>query len=549
MKEILHIYTRVSSQFQQDEGTSLDSQKELGIKKSKELGFDYKVWNEGGQSSSKDDLVNRPVLVELLSQIDEGNVKNLFVFNIDRLSRNPKTWGLIKLKLLKENITLYISSGEYDLSDPMNRLILGIMSEFSYYENQIRTIRSRLGKISRVKEGYWMGGPPPYGYQIKDKKLVKDTNETKWLKFIYESYRNKKTTRWIKQELLKNGVVTRRNKPVWSIGSIDKVLRNTHYSGYYNYHDKSSDETFRVECPPILPFSLIQDVHKELESRTRQTRVSESNQKHFYLFKEFLWCGVCGCRYSGKKYEKQYRSVYYCPRLERNHVNQDTDKVVKCSNRRYLKIDETDKLVWDVIVEVMSESNLFKEEIKSQVLGESVTHSEKKNDLEKLIRKLKKLDTEISDTTQSLINLETDRIIKRRNPKEIVSIIKNIEDIRIDLESKREIVRNQIHSIESEVRWTDWVSQFGERITKMSDFTDEEKHEFLKGVIEKITVYTVDPQTHRLKLEFKIPYVNDSLKWRDDNNKKLGYDIINGFNELEIEIDSGKKIYPKEIQI
>jgi hypothetical protein len=63
MNDILHIYTRVSSVIQQEEGTSLENQKQLGIKKATELGFDFRLWNEGGQSSFYDDLSNRPVLV------------------------------------------------------------------------------------------------------------------------------------------------------------------------------------------------------------------------------------------------------------------------------------------------------------------------------------------------------------------------------------------------------------------------------------------------------------------------------------------------------
>jgi len=523
MKEVLHIYTRVSTSTQEEDGTSLDTQKEIGIRRSKELGFDHKLWNEGGQSSSKDDLENRPVLVELLSEITEGRVKHLFVFNTDRLSRNDHTWSMIRIKLIQNDVTLYTSEGKYLLSDPMNKLLLGIMSEISSYDNQIRTERSRLGKINKIKKGHWMGGPPPFGYRIEDKRLVENPDESKWLKFIFESYRDKKSVRWIKNELLKNGVRTRRNKTVWSLGSIEKVLTNTHYSGFYNYLDKKSGQSYRVECPSILPFSLYQDVRKEKESRSRQSRVQDSNLKHFYLLRDFLVCGECNSRYSGRYYKKQYRSVYYCPRMERNYVNENTGKEQKCPNRRYLKIEETDRLVWDVVVQVMEDSNLFKEEVKNQVLGVSVTHKENKQELQKLKRKLKKLDTEISDTTKSIANLETDRILNRRRTEEVEIVIHNIEEVRVDLESQREELRQKIHSIESEVRWTDWVSHFGDRISKMNEFSDKEKHDFLKGVLESITVQTLDTQTHQLKLKFKIPYINDSLEWIDPDNKKLGY--------------------------
>jgi site-specific DNA recombinase len=547
MSEILHIYTRVSSTVQEEDGTSLDTQKDLGIQKSKELGFDYKIWNEGGQSSSKDDLGNRPVLVELLNEVEDGNVKHLFVFNTDRLSRNDQTWTLIRLKLVQQNVTLYTSSGIFKLSDRLNTMFLTFMSEISSYDNYLRAERTRLGKINRIKQGYWMGGPPPFGYKIENKKLVENPDESKWLKFVYESYRDKKSIRWIKNELLKNNVKTRRGNTVWSLGSIEKLLQNTHYSGYYNYVDKKSGDSFRVECKSILPFSLYQDVKTERESRSRQKRVSESNLQHFYLLRDFLFCGECGSRYSGRIFKKQYRSVYYCPRLERNYVNEKTGRTQKCGNRRYLKIEETDKLVWNVVVEVMEQSNLFKEEVKTQIMGETVTHKDNKQDLRKLKRKLKRLDTDISDTTKSIVNLETDRILNRRRIEEVEEIIKNVEEVRIDLESQREEIRNQIHSIESEVRWVDWVGQFGDRINKMNEFTEEEKHQFLKGVIEKITVYTLNTQTHRLKLEFKIPYVNDSLQWIDENNKKLGYNLIDGVKEMDVEIDSLKKVTPGDM--
>jgi hypothetical protein len=47
ISKTLHIYTRVSTAVQAEQGTSLDSQRELGIEKAKQLGFEYKVWDEG----------------------------------------------------------------------------------------------------------------------------------------------------------------------------------------------------------------------------------------------------------------------------------------------------------------------------------------------------------------------------------------------------------------------------------------------------------------------------------------------------------------------
>ena len=190
MTETLHIYTRVSTTTQEEEGTSLETQLEEGVKRSKKLEFKHKLWNEGGKSSSKDDLLNRPVLLNLLQEIDEGNVKHLYVWNTDRLSRNIQTWGMIRFKLIKNDVRLHTPTGEQQLSDPQTNLMLGIMSEFSQYDNQLRTERFRLGKIKKIKEGGWMGGPPPFGYKIVESRLVPHEEEQKWVKTIFESFRD-----------------------------------------------------------------------------------------------------------------------------------------------------------------------------------------------------------------------------------------------------------------------------------------------------------------------------------------------------------------------
>ena len=83
MKVTLHTYTRVSTRVQDDEGTSLATQKELGVAKSKDLGMNHKVWNESAASFHHEDLVNRPVLVQLLNEIENGDEDELlYLFSL-----------------------------------------------------------------------------------------------------------------------------------------------------------------------------------------------------------------------------------------------------------------------------------------------------------------------------------------------------------------------------------------------------------------------------------------------------------------------------------
>ena len=179
LKDILHIYTRVSTRVQDVDGTSLDTQKELGISKSEELDFKYKVWNEGGASSHHEDLHNRPVLTQLMSEVENGKVSNLFVYNNDRLSRNDITQQTIKIALQRNNVILYTKDGKFDLANPSDKLFKTLLDGIAEYDNALRAERSRLGKISKIKQGFWYGAPPPFGYVIKEKKLVPNPLESK----------------------------------------------------------------------------------------------------------------------------------------------------------------------------------------------------------------------------------------------------------------------------------------------------------------------------------------------------------------------------------
>ena len=69
VKEILHIYIRVSTKGQSEKGTSLKHQRKLGIKKAKDLGMDYEVYDEENARSSFDNFANRPQLTKLLKLV------------------------------------------------------------------------------------------------------------------------------------------------------------------------------------------------------------------------------------------------------------------------------------------------------------------------------------------------------------------------------------------------------------------------------------------------------------------------------------------------
>ncbi|QYY36519.1 recombinase family protein [Ruficoccus sp. ZRK36] len=508
MSEILHIYTRVSTQAQKEEGTSLDSQKEQGIRKAKELGFEYQIWNEGGQSSSHDDLSNRPVLASLLDHIEAEEVKHLWVYNTDRLSRNDNTWSMIRLSLVKNTVTLYTNSGLYQLSNETDKFTLGILSLMSSYDNALRAERTRTGKVQRVKEGFWMGGPPPYGYKLINKKLEIDPDEAKWVRFIFEQFSKGQTVRWIRNKLLENKVMTRRKNPVWSLGSIEKLLTNTHYGGSYTYKDNRDGNVHTSTCPSLLPATLIIEAQKEKERRSK-FRAKESNQKHFYLLRGLLRCDHCGAHFSARRYAVQKRSSYYCPRKERNYANVPE----RCDNSRYLKIEETDALIVSAVKEVLANSGLFKQEIRDHYLQQNQEQLPNKDARRKIKARIRTLTKDINDIRSKITILKADHLLEKTSNTRLsfMKVISEIQRRMLVAQAEKEKLEETLYNFDHQEQLSDWFTKYSERLNELDGMAEKECQKFLQGIIEYISVRTIDKRTHQLKIKFRLPYINGYL--------------------------------------
>lgn len=539
MKEqTLHIYTRVSTSIQEVEGTSLDNQKNLGIKKSHELGLEYKVWNEGGQSSFSDDLNNRPQLVELLSEIENGNIKHLFVYNTDRLSRNQKTWGLIRWKLQTNKVVLYTPSGKIDLSNPMDDLVMGMLSEISQYDNKLRTERVRQGRFYKVQSGVWRGGPTPFGYKNVNKRLTIDEFESGWVKKMFKMYSEKNSIDDIRNLLNSNGVITRRGNTIWSLGSIYKILTNTVYIGYYNYTDKKIGETVRVQTPQFIDdvtFNSIQRKFERINQRKHQTNTS----KNFYLLRDLMVCEHCGTKMSGKI--GIGHNHYYCPKKERQWVRKSIPEDQKwvrgnrCSMVRSLNIDTVDTVVWETVQQTVKESKILKEKFRKEILPQIIQNRENgKVTVNGFKKKIKKLKKELSEIDHTISNFETDVILKRisGNPKIIRN---NLNEEKSRLEVLLTQTKDEFQTFLRQKSWVNWLEKYERDINRNSDLSDQEKKEYLIHIVDKISVtYHDDKKRHSINIQFSLPIVNDSLVFVNDNDHREGWSIEDGLNNVSI---------------
>lgn len=541
LSETQHIYTRVSTVVQADEGMSLDVQRDIGIDRAKSLGFEHKLWNEGGRSSNHEEIDKRPVLSQVYDAIRKGVIKHLFVYDQSRLSRNDNVSSIFRYECNKQGVTLYNKEGKYDLGNHQDQFLKQILDAVGQFDNSQRAERTRLGKLSRVRQGSWMGGPPPYGYQIKDKKLVVNPVESKWVQKIFEMYVERVSIMDIKIELDANGVEPRRKRGTWSLGSIQALMTNTHYIGHWDFHDKKSGEDVRVDCERILSSDLWSRVQKTREINASRSR-NLNPVKHFYMLKNIMKCGHCGTWMSGLVSKTQSKHHYYCPKKERVWVKRPIAQEDKwkrgrvCDMTRSLNIDDADELIWNAVVEVLSKSKIIKDGIKAEVMGEGFGGQQKTeaetNAAKLKIRQHKKSLTKIVD---ALNRVETDRLMERLSPDQYPVVRANITAEKVSIEAEIEKIEAALANVNQQKKWIDWVAKFQRKIDSYKDFSPVQRKEFLMGLITEIQVHLVDPTTHWLEIEFQLPLIEDELVYVGSSNKALGYALKDGTKTLMLE--------------
>ena len=234
-KQEIGILLRVSTETQQTDGGGLEVQKKMGLEMSKKLGLKPVIFNEGSQSSFQIELEERIVLVELLDEITKGTIKNIWVYNSDRLGRSTQSWWSIYKVLLDGGVKVFIgnSTKPYDLDNPIDEFQMGILSLVSQYDNKLRRMRSVMGKRNSLKSGNtFVGGTKPFGYDVENKKLIPNDGEVRVLRKVFQMYKDGKSTVDIKIYLdTKTECSPKRSKDGWNLGTIQKMLGNSLYRG------------------------------------------------------------------------------------------------------------------------------------------------------------------------------------------------------------------------------------------------------------------------------------------------------------------------------
>ena len=554
-----NVYCRVST-ISQIENTSLDSQSEGGVnyvKKYHSNEYDYViVWREEGKSG--DDLndgigevVRRELLNIIISKWEEGLIKNFWVSDLSRLSRNSDSSMIIKQKLFNSGVDLYVDNQKYNFDSKNDKLMFQILSSFNEFENTMRFEKGLVGKRRNLDDGKWWGGSIPLGLKNDGNgRLVEDEVNSKWIKKIFKWYNDGLSTPKIRERLMKIGVKTNRGNTNWNTSSIQIILKNTFYIGYKEYKVKGIKEktkkyceekgmlyTHKFKCESIIDKDVFNYTQKLLKSNSR---IRNTNNKNQYLLKGLLFCKGCGKMMRGKTQLSKYVNVYLCVSNEENYRNPNWEK---CNIKKNVSREGLEELVWIKVLDVFNNSELIKEEYRKTNLpknldGESIKKKIKENQkkIKRRIDKIEKINQKLEENTIKNITMKiSDNMF---------------ENIKIGVEKELEKINNEISKLEIQNNiwlndnvWEDWFDSFKLHFNKICNYTKvEDKMKFLNEYVENIVVgWNESNNTHNIQIQFKLNIVKDKGELVGNEI----YKIVEGKNKVGvngIDVNKIKKI-------
>ena len=538
MKEKLYCYLRVSTKSQEEEGNSIENQRFLGKKVSKKLGMKYVEMNEGGLSSMSS---NRIKFNELKEGISIGRVKNIWYYSRSRWSRNTVEDLLMKQNYFipyKVNVFEGENGSKRDFTDPKDELLDTILTTVQQFDRQQRRQVSVSGKrhlsLTQGENGVFMGGTINFGYSNIDKRWKINPEESKWVKEIFKQYEQGKSLKNIKSLLDTNGVKPRRGK-LWNLGTLNTILRNRVYIGEYFWVDKETKDRFYIVVPPIISHSLFNRVQRKIKKNT--INKGNNSRKYESLLSNLLEC-YCGENISGQVRKSVGKNYYTCS-SKRNHWKGKDVKI--CDNRRGMNLEITNEFVISNLQTVMNDSSILKERFKKDILSKkNINKKEIESSKKELEKKIKQVDKQIDLTVKSISINEVNHMTKKTDEKLYIQIKKNLDSEMENLESTKSRHIGEIDQLDNQKDWVDWVSKFGNKIK--GDF-QKVSTELLEGIIENIVVYPINGKDrdnnpkqigHKLVINFKLPIVRDSIRYKDSKNKSKGYTLINGKKELTL---------------
>jgi len=252
-----------------------------------------------------------------------GDFEVILCWDQDRFGRfDPLEAGYWIKPLRDAGIRLEtIAQGRIDWEDFGGRIIYAVQQEakHSYLRDLSRNVVR--GMLAKAKEGLWLGGPSPYGYDVQEQRLVSgEMAKVETLQWMFDAYsRQGLSLHEIARQLNERGIPGPGGK-LWYPNTVSRILRSPLYTGngVWNrlhegkYHGVANGEitpkkkrqaTLEINGrahwidraqnhEPLIDLATWEAVQKRLAAN--ETPHTPHRNGGNFLFTGLVFCGHCG---------------------------------------------------------------------------------------------------------------------------------------------------------------------------------------------------------------------------------------------------------------
>ena len=345
------IYARLSADIDEKKNESVEVQIEIARKFIEE-------WN--GQHTDKIEVsdcyidlgktgtnFNRDAFQRLMQDVRMGDINCVIVKDLSRFGRNYLEAGNYIEKIFPFLGVRFIAVADgFDTGADGNET-KQMVSEIKNLVNDMYakdfSVKAKASLAQRRKEGSYVGGPAPYGYQAvwegKVRRLIPDENTAEIVRYIYKKFIETESYTAVTDDLNirkinppavyhKTGEVYCLPDAVykgWDKGSVERIIKSDTYSGRL-VRGKTSitarDESNRIHKPEN-DWVVKEEAHEPLitpeimkEAARVRRKLREQTKSHAHptkgcpigenVFDKVLYCGVCGRKMTRHSYVKHY---------------------------------------------------------------------------------------------------------------------------------------------------------------------------------------------------------------------------------------------------
>src|SRR5205085_5142432 len=130
----------------------------------------------------------RPALRRLLADIAAKRIDVVVVYKVDRLTRSLTDFAKIVEVFDASGVSFVSVTQAFNTTTSMGRLTLNVLLSLAQIEREVIGERIRDKIAASKKKGMWMGGVPPLGYRVRDRKLVIVDGEAEIVRSIFRRY-------------------------------------------------------------------------------------------------------------------------------------------------------------------------------------------------------------------------------------------------------------------------------------------------------------------------------------------------------------------------